>query len=68
LSGAVAAGAASALAWLLARQVFELPHVADPAIWLAGLAGGLALVLSTGLVATRGLVSAPPLAALSTGD
>ncbi|TCJ13427.1 FtsX-like permease family protein [Parasulfuritortus cantonensis] len=68
LSGAVAAGAASALAWLLAERVFELPHAADPAVWLAGLAVGLALVLAVGLAASRGLVAAPPMAALRDAD
>lgn len=67
LSGAVAAGAASTLAWLLAERVFDLPHAIDPAVWLTGLAGGLVLVLAVGLVATRGLLGAPPLAALRAG-
>lgn len=68
LSGAVAAGAASGLAWLLAHRVFELPHAAGPAVWLAGLGGGAALVLAVGLAATRGLLAAPPLRALRSGD
>ena len=68
LSGSVAAAAASALAWLLAERVFDLPHAIDPAVWLAGLAGGLVLVLAVGLGATRGLLAAPPLAALRTGN
>ena len=68
LSGAVAAGAASTLAWLLAERVFELPHAIDPAIWLAGLAGGLALVMAVGLMATRGLLDASPLQALRASE
>jgi putative ABC transport system permease protein len=68
ISGAVAAGAASGLAWLLSVHVFELPHAVDPAVWLAGLAGGASLVLAVGLAATRGLVAVPPLAAIRAGE
>ncbi len=68
LAGAIAAGAASALAWFLARHVFELPHSVDPLIWLAGILGGAVLVVGTGLVTSRGLVDAPPLQTLRAGD
>jgi len=67
LSGGIAAGAASLLSWLLATRVFELPHAPDPWIWLAGLGGGLTLVLATGLAATRRLLNEPPLAAIRAG-
>ncbi len=60
LAGAVAAAAASALGWLLATRLFELPHAPDPLIWLAGLGGGMVLVMAAGLAATRNLVNAPP--------
>ncbi len=65
LAGAVAAGAASLLAWVLAQRVFELAHTPNPWIWLAGLGGGLALVLGAGLLASRGLLRAPPLRSLN---
>lgn len=68
LSGLVAAGAASGVAWLLAAQLFELPHTPDPDIWLAGLVGGIVLVLTVGLTATRGLLAEAPLAALGRAD
>lgn len=64
LAGAIAAGIASTLAWLLAREVFDLPHQPDPTIWLAGIGGGVILVLAAGLFATRGLIDAPPMEAL----
>ena len=60
LAGFVAAAAASALGWLLAHRLFELPHAPDPLIWLAGLGGGLLLVMAAGLAATRKLVDEPP--------
>ncbi|MFZ5483892.1 MAG: ABC transporter permease [Pseudomonadota bacterium] len=68
LSGGLAAAAASAVAWLLAVQVFDLPHRPDPGLWLAGLGGGLALVLLVGLASTRGLVDAPPARALRASE
>jgi putative ABC transport system permease protein len=68
ISGAVAATAASGLAWVLAEQVFKLPHRLDPAIWLWGLAGGLVLVTTVGLAATRRLLGAPPLSAIRAGE
>lgn len=68
ISGAIAAGAASTLAWLLADRVFQLPHQPDPLIWLWGLGGGLVLVVSVGLLATRSLLDAPPIKALRAGQ
>lgn len=64
IAGGLAAGAASAVAWLLADRVFELPHSNDPLIWLIGLGGGWLLVLGAGLLASRSLIVAPPLQSL----
>lgn len=64
LAGGLAAGAASGVAWLLADRVFELPHAPNPLIWLAGLCGGWLLVLGAGLLASRGILRAPPLRSL----
>lgn len=60
LAGTVAAAAASVLGWVLATRVFELPHAPDPLIWLAGMGGGLVLVVVAGVAATRSLVDEPP--------
>lgn len=68
LAGAVAAAAASGLSWVLAEQVFQLPPQLDPWVWAAGLGGGLVLVVGAGLAAVRGLIDAPPLAALRAGQ
>ena len=62
--GGLAAGAASAVAWLLAERVFDLPHAPNAAIWLAGLGGGWLLVLGAGLLASRALLQAPPMHSL----
>ncbi len=67
LAGAVAAAASSALAWVLAEQVFQLPPRIDPWVWVAGLGGGVALVVGAGLLAVRGLIDAPPLRAIRAG-
>jgi len=64
LVGGLAAGAASAVAWLLAERVFDLPHAPNAAIWLAGLGGGWLLVLGAGLLASRALLQAPPMHSL----
>lgn len=60
LAGVVAAAAASGLGWVLATRIFDLPHAPDALVWLAGMGGGLVLVVAAGLVATRNLVNAPP--------
>lgn len=64
LAGLVASGAASVLAWVLARQVFDLPHSPDPWIWLFGVGGGVLLVVIAGWLATRDLLEVPPMEAL----
>jgi putative ABC transport system permease protein len=64
IAGGLAAAAASGVAWLLAERVFELPHAPAPSIWLAGLGGGWLLVLGAGLLASRGILQAPPMQSL----
>jgi len=60
ISGILAAAGASGVAWLLARRVFQLEFVADPWVWVAGLAAGLFVVGGTGVLATRTVVTHPP--------
>lgn len=64
IAGGLASGAASGVAWVLADQVFELPHASDPMIWLAGMGGGCLLVLGAGLLASRPMLQAPPVQSL----
>lgn len=60
ISGVMAAAGATGVAWLLARRVFQLEFIADPMVWIAGLAAGLFVVGGTGVLATRTVVTHPP--------
>lgn len=60
LAGGIAAAAATGLSWVLAARLFDLPPSPDPLVWIAGLGGGLVLVLAAGLAATRKLTLSPP--------
>jgi putative ABC transport system permease protein len=60
ISGILAAAGASGVAWLLAMRVFQLDFTADPMVWVAGLAAGLFVVGGTGVLATRTVVTHPP--------
>jgi putative ABC transport system permease protein len=60
ISGIMAAAGATGVAWLLARRVFQLEFIADPMVWIAGLAAGLFVVGGTGVLATRTVVTHPP--------
>jgi putative ABC transport system permease protein len=60
ISGILAAAGATGVAWLLARRVFRLEFAADPSVWVAGLLAGLVLVGATGVLATRTVVTHPP--------
>jgi putative ABC transport system permease protein len=60
ISGVLAAAGASGVAWLLARRVFQLDFVPDPMVWVIGLAAGLFVVGGTGVLATRTVVTHPP--------
>ena len=60
ISGLVAAIAATVLAGVVARQVFELPWTPDPWLAATGAGAGLVAALLAGLWATRRIVDAPP--------
>ncbi|MGA1370107.1 MAG: ABC transporter permease [Pseudomonadales bacterium] len=63
-AGVVAVLGAEISAALLQRQVFGLPHVFHPWLWVLGPLGGAALILSVGLLSARRLVATPPLLVL----
>ena len=64
LSGLVAAAGATAIGWLLADRVFNIPFTANPLLWLYGIGGGAIAVTVAGWLGTRATVRQPPLAVL----
>ncbi len=64
LAGLLAAAGATAVGYLLAKQVFDLQYSPDPWVWLIGIVGGAAMVGSAGILAARSVVSHPPMQAL----
>lgn len=64
LSGALAALGASAAGYFLATQLFNLHYTLDAAVWGVGLLGGALLVGVSGALATRSVVSHPPIETL----
>ena len=65
-AGLLASAGASILAAIVAVQLFELEYTFNPVLWVAGLAGGIALVCVSGYVAARGAINAPPVDVLRT--
>jgi len=59
-AGVLASAGASALAYLVATQLFELPYEFSPMIWLAGVSAGVFIVCLSGYFAARGAVNARP--------
>lgn len=64
LSGLLAATGAAAAAWLLAREVLNLPFAPRPALWLLGMAAGAVGVALAGALATRRVLHVPPVTVL----
>lgn len=59
-AGLLAAAGASILAAVIAVQLFDLSFSFNPALWVAGLLGGITLVCLSGFVAARSAINAPP--------
>ncbi|MEP6996803.1 MAG: FtsX-like permease family protein, partial [Betaproteobacteria bacterium] len=64
LSGLVAAGGATATAYVLADRVFHIPFGWDPWLWVIGVVGGAVGVAAAGWMGTRRTMRQPPLALL----
>jgi putative ABC transport system permease protein len=64
LSGLLAAVGATALGWVLADRVLNVPYVLNPWVWAVGLVAGAAGVLAAGLLGTRQVVHASPMETL----
>jgi putative ABC transport system permease protein len=60
LAGLLGGLAATALAWLLAERVFHFAYQFDPRIGLAGVALGVAIVGTAGVLGTRRVLTQPP--------
>ena len=63
-SGMLAALGAELMIWAMETQLFDLPAQSHGILWLLGPILGVTLVLTLGLLATRKVVSVPPLTVL----
>jgi putative ABC transport system permease protein len=64
LAGALAAFGAVAIAWLLAREVFDFTLTLSWWPWAAGIAAGALAALLGGRLALAGVLRTPPLVSL----
>ena len=60
-AGILASAGASILAAVIADRLFDLPYEFSPMLWVSGLAAGVILVCTSGFVAARGAINAPPI-------
>jgi putative ABC transport system permease protein len=63
-AGLLGAVAASAVAWILAVRVFNLPYHGDWRLWITGIAAGTLIVAVSGILATRKVLNVPPVETL----
>jgi putative ABC transport system permease protein len=59
-AGILASAGASILAAIIAVRLFDLSYEFSPMLWVSGLAAGVLLVCTSGFVAARGAINAPP--------
>jgi putative ABC transport system permease protein len=64
LAGLLAAGAAAAVGWALARFAFEFEYTVAPWVFVLGIGGGVACALAGGWLGLRNVLKSPPLATL----
>jgi putative ABC transport system permease protein len=64
LAGGLAAAAASAVGWSLARFAFEFDYTVAPWVFVAGIGGGIACAMAGGWFGLRNVLKSPPLATL----
>jgi putative ABC transport system permease protein len=63
----LAALGASAAGGFVAERVLDVPYQFDPWVFLTGIVGGALLVGASGWLATRSVVTQPPLITLRAG-
>ncbi len=59
-AGFLASAGASSLAAIVAVRLFDLPYEFNPMLWTVGLAAGVVVVCTSGFIAARGAINAPP--------
>jgi putative ABC transport system permease protein len=64
LAGLLAAAGATAVGYVLADRVFQIPFGWNPLLWIVGVAGAAACVAIAGWLGTRSTLRQPPLAVL----
>jgi putative ABC transport system permease protein len=64
LAGTLAASGAALAGYFLASRLFNLQYLPGPALWLAGLAAGAAIVGASGTFAVRSVVNETPVSTL----
>jgi putative ABC transport system permease protein len=64
LAGLLAAAGATAVGYVLADRVFQIPFSGNPLLWIVGVAGAAACVAIAGWLGTRSTLRQPPLAVL----
>jgi putative ABC transport system permease protein len=64
LAGGLAAAAAAAVGWTLAKFAFEFDYAVAPWVFVLGIGGGVACALAGGWLGLRNVLKSPPLATL----
>ncbi len=64
IAGMLAAFFATLIAWALSKFVFELPFSINLSLWIIGVIGGAVGISLAGYLATRRVLSTPPVVAL----
>ncbi len=59
-AGILASAGASILAAVIAVRLFDLRYDFSPMLWVSGVAAGVILVCTSGFIAARGAINAPP--------
>ena len=59
-AGVLASAGATALEWVVARQVFDLEPALNPLLWVVGIVAAVFVVCLSGYAATRGALTSRP--------
>ena len=64
IAGLLAAAGASALSYVIATRILNLPYTFSPTVWLVGAVAGVAGIALAGYAGTRGVLRIAPLKAI----